>query len=267
MDTEYWLDLCKNIGDKVFIEIKKYLKSEDRKKVLKVGFGGDNTLLIDEVAEKIILENFESTGRSFKLISEELGTTVIGKTPEVSIIVDPVDGSNNLRFGIPFASTSIAIGDSSGLMKGVQVGYIKNLISGDYYYAIKGSGAFKNDEKINVSKEDIGCLLVDVVLRRKENFARISNFGEGFKFIRMLGSGCLGLCFVAEGAVDGYLVLGAMRSIDQTATQLIVKEAGGIVKTIDGNDFSDFKIGFNLNTEVIAASNNKIFEKVKSLIK
>jgi myo-inositol-1(or 4)-monophosphatase len=267
MDNKYWLDLCKNIGDKVFVEIKKYLKSEDRKKILKVGFGGDNTLLIDDVAEKIILETFESTGRSFKLISEEFGEATIGKKPEVSIIVDPVDGSNNLRFGIPFASTSIAIGDNSGLMKGIQVGYIKNLINGDYYHAIKSSGAFKNDKKINVNKDEIGCLLIDVVLNRKENFTRISDFGEGFKYIRMLGSGCLGLCFVADGTVDGYLGLGAKRSVDQAATQLLVKEAGGIVKTIDGNDFSNFKIGFNLNTEVIAASNNEIFEKVKSLLK
>jgi myo-inositol-1(or 4)-monophosphatase len=140
-------------------------------------------------------------------------------------------------------------------------------VKGNSYYAIKGKGAFKNDKKINVSKEEIGCLLIDVVLEREKNFKRIGDVGKNFPFVRMLGSACLAMCFVAEGVVDGYVGLSAKRTLDYTATQLIIREAGGIVKDIDGKDFTKYDIGFNIDTNIVAASNDKMFNKIKSILK
>jgi myo-inositol-1(or 4)-monophosphatase len=267
MNTEYWLNVCKDIGEKVFVGVKKQIGNDESKKVMGRGSGGDKTLLIDDISEKIVFNELEKTGKSFKIISEEFGEKITGKSPEVSIIVDPIDGSNNVRFGIPFNSFSIAVGDLSRKIKGIEVGYIKDFVKGDSYYAIKGKGAYKNDKKINVSKEEIGCLLIDVVLEREKNFKRIGDVGKNFPFVRMLGSACLAMCFVARGSVDGYVGLSAKRTLDYTATQLIIKEAGGIVRDIDGKDFSEYDIGFNIDTNLVAASNDKMFNKIKSILK
>jgi myo-inositol-1(or 4)-monophosphatase len=267
MDTEYWLNVCKDIGEKVFAEIQKQVKIEENKKVMGIGYGGDKTMIIDDLAEKVVWNELKKTEKSIKIISEEFGEKIIGTNPEVSIIVDPIDGSNNMRFGIPFNSLSIAIGDLSGKIKGIEIGYIKDFVRGSNYYAIKGKGAFKNDKKIQVSKEEIGCLLIDVVLEREKNFKRIGDVGKNFPFVRMLGSACLGMCFVARGSVDGYVGLSAKRTLDYTATQLIIKEAGGIVRDIDGKDFSEYDIGFNIDTNIVAASNDKMFNKIKSILK
>jgi myo-inositol-1(or 4)-monophosphatase len=267
MYTEYWLNVCKDIGEKVFAEIKKQIGNEESRKVMGMGSGGDKTLIIDDLAEKVVLDELKKTGKSFKIISEEFGEKIIGTKPEVTIIVDPIDGSNNVRFGIPFNSLSIAIGDLSGKIKGIEIGYVKDFVRGSSYYAIKGKGAYKNDKRIHASKEEIGCLLIDVVLEREKNFKRIGDVGKNFPFVRMLGSACLAMCFVARGSVDGYVGLSAKRTLDYTATQLIIKEADGIVKDINGKDFSEYDIGFNIDVNIVAASNDNMFKKIKSVLK
>jgi len=267
MDNEYWLNLCKNVGEKIFTESQKYLKKDERKKVVGFGRGGDKTLLLDDIIEKLIIDEFKSTGKSFKLITEEAGIKTFGEEPEVLVVVDPIDGSNNMKFGLPYVSTSIAVGDLTEVMKGIEVGYVGNLITGDSYYAVKNKGAFKNDKRVQVTKERTGCVIVDVVKNRKENFRRLIDFGENFPFVRMLGSGCLGICFVAEGAVDGYLWLNAKRTIDAAAGQLILREAGGVMKTIQGTDYVNMKIAFNLDNSVIIASDLEIHDKIKSVLK
>ena len=172
-----------------------------------------------------------------------------------------------MKFGIPFVSTSIAVGDLTETMKGIEIGYVKNIINGDSYCAIKNKKAFKNNKRIRVTDETTGCVLVDVIKNRKENFRRLIDFGENFPFVRMLGSGCLGICYVAEGVVDGYLWLSARRTIDATAGQLILREAGGIIKTIEGTDYVDTKIMFNYDNSVIVASNLDVYNKIKSALK
>jgi len=267
MDNQYWLNLCKDVGKKIFTEAQKYLKKDERKKVVSFGYGGDKTLLLDDIIEKLIINEFKSTKKSFKLIAEEMGIKIFGKEPEVIVVVDPIDGSNNMKFGLPFVSTSIAIGDLTEKMKGIEVGYIGNITTGDYYYAVKNKDAFKNDKKIQVTKERTGCVLVDVIKNRKENFRRLIDFGENFPFVRMLGSGCLGTCFVAEGAVDGFLWLNAKRNIDHAAGQLILREAGGVMKTIEGADFINMKIAFDYDNSVIVASDSEVYAKIKSVLK
>ena len=68
MDNEYWLNLCKNIGEKIFTESQKYLGKDERKKIVGFGHGGDKTLLLDDIIEKLIINEFKSTGKNFKLI-------------------------------------------------------------------------------------------------------------------------------------------------------------------------------------------------------
>ncbi len=266
MNTKYWLDVCNKIGESAFEEIKKYSDNVDSKKVIGNGSGGDKTMVVDDAIEKILLKELEKTGKSVRIISEEFGEKTIGNEPEALIVVDPLDGSNNFKFGIPFTCISIAIGNLSKKVKGIEIGYVKDFMKGDNYYAIRGKGAWKNNKRIFVIQEDTKCLLIDVVMRNEKDFRRIVDVGKGFPYIRMLGSACLPMCFVAEGVADGYLFLGGKRTLDFTATQLIVKEAGGIVKDIEGKDFSDYDIGFDISVSVIAASNESKYKKIKSVL-
>lgn len=267
MNPHFWLKTCRDIGKKVFKEFKKYQKRKSSTRVLKIGYGGDKTLLIDDLAEEIILKHFKSTGKSFIFISEEIGKLTIGKKPEVVITVDPLDGSNNVMTGIPFVSTSIAIGDLSQKMSGIEVGYVKNLVNGDDYYAIKNKGAFKNNKRIHINKKRIGSIIGDIAHNRRINFQRIVRVGENFRVVRLFGSCCLGMCFFAEGMSDAYIGLGGKRTIDHAAAQLIIKEAGGMIKDLRGKNFSDYNIGFNIDVNFIATKNKKTYSEIRSYMR
>jgi len=57
MNSEYWLKVCDEIGNKAYSEIKKTTK-DDREKVLGRGFGGDKTLMMDDKIESIAFDTF-----------------------------------------------------------------------------------------------------------------------------------------------------------------------------------------------------------------
>lgn len=266
MDTNYWLRVCREAGEKVFTEVNKILRKEERRKILKVGYSGDKTLLIDDIAEKTIFNHFKSTGKSFEFVSEEMGIKKVGDKPEVVVTVDPIDGSNNMNYGLPIVSTSIAIGDLSKKIGKIEVGYVKDLISGNVYHAIEGNGAFKNRKQIKVRKERNGCIFIDIAKNREANFQRIVKIGKNSRSVRMLGSGTLTMCLFAEGVSDACLYLGGMRTIDLAASQLIAREAGAIIKDIHGKDFIDYDISFNVDLNIIGAFDEKVYNEIKSLI-
>lgn len=266
MDPNYWLRVCREAGEKVFTEVNKILEKEERRKVLKVGYGGDETLLIDDIAEKTIFNHFKSTGKSFEFISEEMGIKKVGDRLEVVVAVDPLDGSNNMNYGLLIASTSIAIGDLSKKIGGIKLGYVKDLISGNEYHAIEGKGAFKNRKQIKVRKERNGCILVDIAKGREGNFQKIVKIGKNFRSVRMLGSGTLSMCLFAEGISDACLYLGSIRTLDTAASQLIAREAGAIVKDIHGKDFTDYDTGFNIDLNLIGAINENLYHEIRSLL-
>src|SRR3954463_8434022 len=72
------------------------------------GEGGDRTLIIDADAEAAVvteIERLHADGGRFTLVSEERGTVDYG-SPDVLVIVDPIDGSMNAKRGLPHHSIS-----------------------------------------------------------------------------------------------------------------------------------------------------------------
>ena len=61
-----------------------------------IGFGGDNSLKIDLIAENIFIKYLEKFGN---IHSEECGLLSINK--EFTIVIDPLDGSNNFYSNLP----------------------------------------------------------------------------------------------------------------------------------------------------------------------
>jgi len=68
-----------------------------------VGAGGDRTSGIDRFAEELFLQKLSPYGR---IISEEAGEVGDG---EFTIVLDPIDGSDNLLSSFPYYGSSIAV--------------------------------------------------------------------------------------------------------------------------------------------------------------
>jgi myo-inositol-1(or 4)-monophosphatase len=145
MTNEQWLAVFKDIGKRMRAGIGEFLSREGGAVAIGRGAGGDKTFPVDKWAEDIILsalEEVNARGVGFKLVSEELGIRTFGD-PRTTILVDPIDGSNNAKNGVPFFATALALLDGDRL-SGLRIGYVIILASGVEFWAVRGGGAFKN---------------------------------------------------------------------------------------------------------------------------
>jgi NAD+ kinase len=214
-----------------------------------VGIGADGTptTYIDKVAEDVAIRLMKRSKTPVNLCSEEAG--VIDFSGDYTFVLDPVDGTRNAYRGIPFYAVSLAVGRSR--ISDCEFGIVRNIPTGDVFIAEKGKGAFLNGLPIRTCDVPAKDMMSSIVLGRSATkdtlvFASRQNH-------RSLGAASLEMCLVASGALDFYLVGSErMRVIDIAASTLIVREAGGLVKTMDGRDL-DMEFSLAERSSVVAA--------------
>src|SRR5918992_5630114 len=114
------------------------------------GEGGDRTLEIDAAAERAVfaeLERLHDEGARFCAVSEERGLVDFGD-PDVTVVVDPIDGSMNAKRGMPHHALSIAVAEGS-TMGQVVFGYVHDFGPGEEWVAWRGGGAELNGERLD----------------------------------------------------------------------------------------------------------------------
>jgi myo-inositol-1(or 4)-monophosphatase len=193
--------------------------------------------LADKRAEEMLFDDLAKARPGYGFIGEEGGPRE-GADKSHTWIVDPLDGTTNFLHGIPQFAISIALQREATLIAGV----IYNPANDELYIAERGKGAFLNDQRIRVAgrrKLDecvIACGLQhigrgDHELSRVE-MAAIQNKVAG---LRRFGAASLDMAFVAAGRLDGYWER-SLQQWDIAAGQIILREAGGIVTGIEGDD-------------------------------
>ncbi|UCG69545.1 MAG: D-fructose 1,6-bisphosphatase [Thermoplasmata archaeon] len=263
---EKWLDIFREIGEeasKVTMDI--YGKDEAKKKI-KRGAAGDITRGIDQVVEDIILKKLKEIG-NVKLISEEIGTIELGE-PEGIVIADPLDGSGNAKDGIPLFSTSLAFTENESKMGKIEIGYVRNLITGDEYHAIKGKGSYLNKRKITTSKDKVlSAVGFELYPHTTFNLQKAMRVMDKVKRVRCFGSVALDICFVAQGALSGYCDFrDVCRLLDVSAAALILKEAGGVITDDKGKSIDDKVIGLRSHSNLIAAQNSDLHTRLLEIL-
>lgn len=164
--------------------------------------------------------------------------------------------------GFPVYGVSIAL----SYKKQLQVAVVYDPCRNDLYTASRGAGAYLNEKRIRVSKRDklIDCL-IGTGFPFKAN-ADIESYTEMFKTIalktsgiRRPGAAALDLANVAAGRLDGFWEIG-LSPWDMAAGALLIKEAGGLVGDLEGED--QF-----LDSGRIVAGNPKIFVQLLSALR
>ncbi len=152
-------------------------------------------------------------------------------------VIDPIDGTNNFRYGRHYSCSSVAyVEKGQTLLAGVYNPYIKEL-----FFAQKNQGAYLNGIKIAV-----GTTQTDI--HKSFLASDNSNNAEGTKrnlemilkiqpspTVYIKGSAVLTMCELAAGRYDLYFHT-TLKPWDAAAAFLIVQEAGGVVKNLDGNN-------------------------------
>lgn len=234
------------------------------------GAGGDPIKPVDLAAETAIIETLQQHGVSFTLISEESGVKEYGETPrQCYVTVDPIDGTTNLVRGLPFYASSIAV-SSEPMLSSVYAGLVADLLHGTTYMAQKGKGAYCDNEKIKPSQiSSLGDAVVGLDLNTykvREFAPKLTHLIEATKHIRHFGANALELCYVAEGLTDAFVdIRGRLRTTDMAAAFLILREAGGVFTTPEGEPL-DAKLGPDQKVKFVASGNPQIQRNILGLI-
>ena len=150
-------------------------------------------------------------------------------------IIDPIDGTMNFVRGFHHNCISIAC-----MRRGaVCAGAVYNPYVDELFTAVCGGGAFLNGRPVHVSDEGLADSVVSVgtapynpELADKTFALAKAAFLAGLD-IRREGSAALDLCSAAAGRCGVYYELG-LSLWDYAAGTLIVQEAGGVCRTLDG---------------------------------
>lgn len=268
VDWKHVFHQCKN---NVKAHVYPLLKTSREPQLdLGKGAGGDSMKPVDLAAETAIIETLQQNGLSFTLISEESGVKEYGETPrQCCVTIDPIDGTTNLVRGLPFYASSIAV-SSLPMLSSVYAGLVIDLLHDTTYMAQKGNGAYCDGEKIKPSQLlSLGDAVLGLDLntyRVRELAPMLTRLIEATKHIRHFGANALELCYVAEGLTDAFVdIRGKLRTTDMAAAFLILREAGGVFTTPQGEPF-DAKLGPEQKVKFVASGNAQIHKKILRLI-
>ncbi len=205
----------------------------------------------DLKVEKTVFEELSRARPGYGFLMEERGE-VEGSDKSHRWIVDPLDGTTNFLHGVPHFAISLALERDGVLVAGV----VYNVVRDELFWAEKGAGAYLNDRRLRVAARlDLRDALFatgapyhgkaghDVFLQEVERvIARTAG-------VRRFGAASLDLAYVAAGRFDGFWER-SLAAWDVAAGAVLVREAGGFVKEIDGGDF--------MKTGAIVASNERL---------
>ncbi|PTD93648.1 hypothetical protein C9439_06250 [archaeon SCG-AAA382B04] len=249
MNQKELFELFQKITNEIKREIKK-IEPKEASKITQIGANGQPTRKIDKKAEEIAINHLKEHKNDFKLISEETGKIKIGKNPNITIVLDPLDGTHNFLKNITLYSTSIAVLDSK---KNIIFSYVRDYEENSTYHT-RNDKSYENKKPIKTS--EIKDLSNSSISFYYDNSLKLEKFSDIFNHFRRLGCISLELCYVADGRLDAFIDLRGAGIIDIIAGFDLVKKAGGECKTLN-TKFPNTQIQKNIKT----IASNKYLKK------
>ena len=150
----------------------------------------------------------------------------------VTWVVDPIDGTVNFLYGLPWYTVSVA-----ATRDGVSLaGAVAEPATGRLWSAARGGGATCDGRPLQVTDvSELGLTMVGTgfsyrVERRTRQAAFIAGMLPRVRDLRRAGSSSLDVCGVAAGWLDAYVEHGT-NWWDWAASSLIAEESGAVVRT------------------------------------
>jgi myo-inositol-1(or 4)-monophosphatase len=267
-----WLGACRAAVAGLRAVLREHPTSRER--VIETGRrgeGGDQTLVIDQLAEDIVFEQLGrlyDAGARFTAVSEERGVVDFGDDG-VLVVIDPIDGSTNAKRGLTHHALSIAVADGP-TMADVRFGYVFDLGPGEEWRAEQGAGAFLDDEPVLPQPERrsaAGKLELIAIESADPRWLAASSDGlvDVAHRLRAMGSIAISLCQVAATRVDGMATLWRSRAVDCAAAQLVVRESGGLVRFVGLDDPLGAPLDLIPHVPVVAARTPEAIDQLASL--
>ncbi len=193
----------------------------------------DIKIELDKLSQKLITDTILGAFPCHSVLGEE------GRAGDASSdcewIVDPIDGTVNYYYGIPWFCVSIALRRCGEIVLGV----IYDPMMDECWHAELGGPACKNGKQISCSKRDKMAEAIVFVGHGKtdgskeKGIERFAKIAWQVRKVRNNGSAALAMAYIACGRFDAY-VESVISIWDIAAGKIIVEAAGGTV-TLDPN--------------------------------
>ena len=187
--------------------------------------------------QKIIYEELSYAKPDWAFIMEE-SKPIENQNTKARFIIDPIDGTTNFMHGNPNFAISIAAEIDNRL----EAAIIYSPITDEMFTAERGKGSFLNDKRIRVAarKKLSESILITGIPHlgrgNKELFIKeMDKIIPQVAGIRRSGSAALDLAWIAAGRYDIFWERG-LSVWDIAAGILLVREAGGFARGINGSD-------------------------------
>jgi myo-inositol-1(or 4)-monophosphatase len=265
-----WLAILEVCAQNMKIQVRHLFGSIEAQQGYGQGAGGDIKKKIDLAAETALVHTLRKHKASCTLVSEESGISHIGTSfSDFFLTVDPVDGTANAVRGLPFVAISLAVSRRPQLSK-VEVALVADVLRDITYTAEKGKGAYRNGKRIkpsNTESLDNAMIGLDLgTFKARRLVDQLANVIVRAKHLRHLGANALEICYVADGTSDAFIdIRGKLRVTDTAAAYLILREAGGIIRTPSGDDL-DASLDPQQRVSFVAAASEGMYKTIKRLI-
>jgi len=257
-----WLALCRDAVADVRHVLAELPTRADREPVVGTGEGGDETIAIDQAAERAVLARFESA-EDVTFVSEEVGMVGDGRT---HVVIDPIDGSLNAKRGIGFFALSVAVA-SGPTMGDVEFGFVHDFGSEEEWTAVRGEGARLNGHLLDgeLPKERIEILAFEATLTASVAEKAAAMVDLAYR-LRIMGSLALSLCHLAAGRVDAVCSLKPARAVDIAAAQLLVRERGLAIDLFEAPPFEQAPLDVKGRSRVVAAGTPELCQQLATAL-
>ena len=220
---------------------------------------GDFVAAAGRRANQMLVAELRKARPAYGFLTQENGE-IVGSDSGSRWVVDPLDGAVNFLHGIPLFAIAVALEREGKIVAAVVYGPIFN----ELYVAERGTGAYLNDRRLRVAtRNNLAESLIGVPMTLHGNLA-----GGGTDATRRLqaeasakrsiGSPALELAWIASGRYDGFWH-DHLEPWNTAAGTIIVREAGGFVTDIKGNEKS-------VDAGSIVAGNKATHEQLLSFL-
>lgn len=263
MNYQKELDFAKDLAGEAGKIMRRYFRAED----IGSEWKADDTpiTVADTKVNDMVITRVKRAYRDRAVIGEEASHDQAG---DLAWVVDPIDGTVPFSLGIPISTFSLALverKDGQPLVGVIYDPYLDHM-----YTAVKGGGAFLNDTRLKVSKATtLPRNYVSIIGGSGKGGTAGYNRGQCLDIIYKQGAKCFGIqteAYFASKVATGELVgsiFGYGAPWDVAAASLLVREAGGVVTDLFGNDrrYDEFADGCVLAAN--KAIQSKLLEAVR----
>ena len=194
----------------------------------------DVVTAVDRESEQLLYSRLQELRPGDGFLGEE-GSAQDSSTG-VTWVVDPIDGTVNFLYNIPYYAVSIAAvtGEPTPGSWQVEAGVVFNPVSGELFHAARGEGAYLGEKRLRMGPPppmNLALLATGFAYSKAMRQEQVRILGQligEIRDIRRAGTASLDLASVAAGRVDLFYER-TLSPWDHAAGELLVQEAGGVV--------------------------------------